>query len=140
MMTPSRWTAMLPPTCNYSVTYSRRPEALSTVTAASGAAQKGQRHVHHVLAPILELFLRDQVAPEDGRQGPAVGQVEESERRDRHIYLDRVQVGAEDPLLHPALEQHRDPLDQGRIQLEDAGRALQELRPVQVLGVQQAQE
>ncbi len=93
-----------------------------------------------MLAPAIELGLGGEIAPEDGRERPAIGQTEEAERSDRHVKVQRINAGAKDALLRAALEQDGDLLGERGIEREDARGALEELGAMQIFRVEQAQE
>src|SRR5882724_8956956 len=87
-----------------------------------------------------ELVAGGEVAAENGRERVAVREIEEAERRDADIELNRIDALAERAGRGTALEQRRDHADQRRMQLANASRLLQIAGAVEVLGRKQAEK
>ena len=97
--------------------------------------------VGDLIALVRRLRLRrPDVPPENLREGGAVRNVEEAERADLPMQLDRVDMGAEQLRGDTALIKHLDRVDRRDVEIADRRRALQILAVMDVLDHHHADE
>src|SRR6185437_5768176 len=81
-------------------------------------------HFDDLVTPRRQRLGRAHVALEDGGEGGAIGDVEDAERADRHVQLDRVDAALEDSGLLTARHDAPDRVDHRDVELADRLRAL----------------
>src|SRR5262245_60616663 len=116
----------------------RRPPYRGCVPSPGGEV-RDDHLTEHAAVPVAQLRV-DQVAAEEGAEGVPVGDPEDTEGTDHHVYIDRVDVLAEEVLRATAGQDPVNEVDRGGVEVTQAGQLRDVLAVVDVLDTHQADE
>src|SRR5262245_5151957 len=98
------------------IAISKTRQKMSMARCIVSALQVAQDHVAHQAAAVRDIAAPAHVALEDGGEGVLVLHVEDAHGGDRLVDIQGVDAGAKHALLLAALDDAREPLDDGAVE------------------------